>query len=207
MRAEKDLSQGAVERFGIVICPVHLVALTDQFDAKAVDPCAFKVIVHGPQGAVDEYFFQFEKRTAYITFFEEWQRHQGTDGIPEDAVFVIFAGESMGVNEAPDCLTKMKVASVSVCVDTLQRLYESVLVIGRYRQRLSSKYVAKPTFICTSLNFTKHFAVRCKALIFEEHVNDGKRRPVFAENVEGEQLVVRDRSAPERSVNTNPLSA
>ena len=61
MCTEKDVSQRAMERFGIVICPVHLVALTNQFDAKAVDPCAFKVIVNAPQGAIIDSFFPFEK--------------------------------------------------------------------------------------------------------------------------------------------------
>ena len=116
-----------MERSGVVICPVHLVVLTNQFDAKAVDPCAFKVIVHTPQGAIIDSFFQFEKGAAYITFFEQWQRHQRTDGIPEFVVRIIFPGESMGMNNAPNCLAKMKVAPTSVCVDPLQRLNVRVL--------------------------------------------------------------------------------
>ena len=41
-------------------------------------------------------------------------------------------------------LGKMEVASMSVCVNTLQRFDEHDLVIGRYRQRLSSEYLPIP---------------------------------------------------------------
>ena len=77
----------------------------------------------------------------------------------------------MRMNEAPDFLENE--SRVHECLRRhTSTLNELVLAIGRYRQRLSSKYVHRQTFIRTSLNFTKYFAVRCNSCI-EERVNEG----------------------------------